>query len=280
MAKPHPQSDKTIRAYLCSADDAEDTRIVFAKSNGAARFPYARDLDWDFREVTVRRAPEFDGFAPGPVPASALLEHGWRVECSHCYRMLSFDDSYIEDYTRADMEDWARRNAPHIEALERFDRDTPKPAEVSATATHRERWVAERHKEEWQRARYDLSSRIAPELLSRKGLRLHDDTGQCFCNASCEQQAITARAALNLQHQRAEEEAARRFPGCEDYASNGWPYLTPSVTFKVPNCIHPVSWKPDQAEPWIAECDTEAWNAYKTQLHEEKSGQAQDQTAA
>jgi len=49
------------------------------------------------------RAPEFDPYAPGPVPASALLAAGWWMECSHCSRHVSADGP--DDWGDEDGED-------------------------------------------------------------------------------------------------------------------------------------------------------------------------------
>ena len=56
-----------------------DTRHVSARRHGAC------EMGCEFSEVeSCRRAPHFDGYAPGPVPVSALLAAGWRYECSNC----------------------------------------------------------------------------------------------------------------------------------------------------------------------------------------------------
>lgn len=34
--------------------------------------------------VPMRRAPEFDRHAPGPIPLKALLAANWQVGCAHC----------------------------------------------------------------------------------------------------------------------------------------------------------------------------------------------------
>lgn len=43
--------------------------------------------------VPMRRAPEFDEHAPGPVPLAALLAAGWQAACRYCGHMLHPDDA-------------------------------------------------------------------------------------------------------------------------------------------------------------------------------------------
>lgn len=73
---------KTLKAYMVSDGD-DGASIVFASNNATARREGASELDVDWSEVdSCRRAPQFDAYAPGPVPAAVLIEHGWRYECT------------------------------------------------------------------------------------------------------------------------------------------------------------------------------------------------------
>lgn len=72
-----------MKAY--SVQDDEGGIVVFANSNAAARREGGLELGGDWSTVdTCRRAPEFDQYAPGPVPAQALLDAGWWLECHGC----------------------------------------------------------------------------------------------------------------------------------------------------------------------------------------------------
>jgi hypothetical protein len=271
---------KVLRAYLCTADEAEDTEIVFAATNGAARFPYARRLDWDFRDVKVRRAPEYDAYAPGPVPVSVMLDHGWRFECFECYRMLSLDMDFVENMSSDDLKHWARSNAPHVAALEEFDAANPEPAGAPDSCTPQERWAAENKQREWRARRERLSIKIIPPALSRKALRINDAAAECFCDAHCEQKAHTRRALLAYAHDQAVEEAQRRWPGCLAYASNGPPYTSPQVSITVPGCRHPVLWRPGMDSVHTALEDADAWQSFTATLKDETDGKAKNQAAA
>lgn len=66
--------------------------IRFATSGAAARREGANELDCGFNEVEhCLRRPQFDQYAPGPVPHAVLIEHGWWFECHHCSRRISED---------------------------------------------------------------------------------------------------------------------------------------------------------------------------------------------
>jgi hypothetical protein len=87
-----------LKAY--SVQDEEEGRVIFAANNAVARRNGGLELGGDWYSVeSCRRAPEFDEYAPGPVPAQALLEHGWWLECSNCSRQIYGDDSahWVDD---------------------------------------------------------------------------------------------------------------------------------------------------------------------------------------
>ena len=70
------------KAYTVHDGD-DGATVIFATNNATARRQGANELDCDSTEVdSCRRAPQFDAYAPGPVPAVVLIEHDWRFECS------------------------------------------------------------------------------------------------------------------------------------------------------------------------------------------------------
>jgi hypothetical protein len=79
------------RAY--QVDDGECSTVVFARHAATARRQGASDLNTEFESVeTCRRAPQFDGYAEqGFVPAEALIDHGWWLECSGCNQRITSD---------------------------------------------------------------------------------------------------------------------------------------------------------------------------------------------
>lgn len=78
-----------LKAYAVQEEDEGTGGVVFAKSSAEARrMGAARFGDGDFNWGKARRLPWADAFAPGPVPAKDMIEHGWWYECAHCYRRI------------------------------------------------------------------------------------------------------------------------------------------------------------------------------------------------
>jgi hypothetical protein len=75
----------SLKAYMVTEYGEGHACVVFAVSGAPARRAGAAELgtDWDGVEF-CRRAPEFDAYAPGPVPQRALYDAGWWFECMHC----------------------------------------------------------------------------------------------------------------------------------------------------------------------------------------------------
>lgn len=76
----------TLKAYMVTDTYEGHASVEFAHHAVVARREGANELNTEFDAVTCRRAPQFDHFAPGPVPRMALIEDGWWFECSNCYR--------------------------------------------------------------------------------------------------------------------------------------------------------------------------------------------------
>lgn len=70
-------------------DGYDGWSIVFADTNVAARRIGANQIDAGFSNVTCRRRPEWDQYAPGPVPPLARIAGGWWYECACCGRRVS-----------------------------------------------------------------------------------------------------------------------------------------------------------------------------------------------
>lgn len=80
-----------LRAYTVH-DGGDHSVIVFAHHNVVARREGANEMDCGFNEVDYcKRSPEFDSYAPGPVPPLVAIEHGWWFECSCCGRKVDSD---------------------------------------------------------------------------------------------------------------------------------------------------------------------------------------------
>lgn len=91
---------KKLKAYEVRDDYEGHCCIRFAPNNATARREGAHELDIEWESVEhCQRKPEFDQYAPGPVPPMVLLEHGWWFECHHCGRRI---DDYMADELESD----------------------------------------------------------------------------------------------------------------------------------------------------------------------------------
>jgi hypothetical protein len=74
-----------MKAYVVREDHDGGCAIVFATNGATARRQGATELNMEFDEVdSCKREPEFDQYAPGPVPLSATLDNGWWHACTSC----------------------------------------------------------------------------------------------------------------------------------------------------------------------------------------------------
>lgn len=78
-------ADRTLKSYEVRDDGEGYCTIAFATNSATARREGASALDTDWESIeSCTRKPEFDSYAPGPVPPLTLIEHGWWFECQHC----------------------------------------------------------------------------------------------------------------------------------------------------------------------------------------------------
>lgn len=104
----------TQQAFFCQCDDEDKScAIIFASDVVEAQKIHANACDWDPEDITVQRDERFDQYAPGPVPNKALIEAGWTLECSNCYRKINVtdDDLWLDDKSAADLRTFAQHNA-------------------------------------------------------------------------------------------------------------------------------------------------------------------------
>ncbi|GEL75512.1 hypothetical protein [Myxococcus virescens] len=78
------------KAWVVDVGD-EHQEVVFATCEGRARVLAGREAGADPREVTLRHEPRLDEYAPGPVPAEALLGLGWWLTCGWCEHHVTAD---------------------------------------------------------------------------------------------------------------------------------------------------------------------------------------------
>jgi hypothetical protein len=95
---------KTLKAYEVREADEGRCVVVFATNGATARREGASELNMEFEDVdSCTRAPEFDQYAPGPVPLHATLENGWWHTCMGC--QCTFDIDGRRDFDEDDRED-------------------------------------------------------------------------------------------------------------------------------------------------------------------------------
>ena len=83
---------KRLLAYEVREPGEGHCVIAFATNSATARREGGNELDCSFNEIeSCNRRPQFDQYAPGPVPKTVLIEHGWWFECHHCSRWVSDD---------------------------------------------------------------------------------------------------------------------------------------------------------------------------------------------
>lgn len=80
-----------MKAYYVSEECEGSAVVRFANHAVVARREGANELNDEFEYVSCRRAPEFDQYAPGPIPAQVLLDHGWFFYCGGCGKQIYQD---------------------------------------------------------------------------------------------------------------------------------------------------------------------------------------------
>lgn len=277
MSDASNSTQSGLKAFMCTHDDSDGhTMIIFAETASKARKDYAGVADAEYIDARATRKPQFDQYAPGPVPVLALLDDNWWFECSGCARRIDFQsEEFIEDYTPAELDEECKRQAPYIYALSEFDKNNPRPEEPSEDASAKEKNAWRDAIQQYSRARGQISIMISGPMLSRAGLRPHDKSGTIFCSADCEQNHAIKKALVNHAHENAEKEAAQRWPGCPSYTSKRYPYLTPSVEFRPEGLEFDVHWNGKDDAVFVAASDQLAWADYIASLDKEKAEAAE-----
>lgn len=70
-----------MKAWAVRDTDYESACVVFAETRGKARRKGVAELDEEWCSIRVKRAPEFDDLAPGPVTERQYVERGYWVFC-------------------------------------------------------------------------------------------------------------------------------------------------------------------------------------------------------
>lgn len=86
-----------MKAYKVFCDDGDHGQVVeFAeRSKDVSKHATSDYCDCPWVERHVKRAAEFDKYAPGPVTVAQYLAEGWHWECGGCSSMVWGDDKPI-----------------------------------------------------------------------------------------------------------------------------------------------------------------------------------------
>lgn len=92
---PDAANRPVLLAYMVTEPYENTGGVIFAQTAIVARRIGANEWhDGDISGMTVRRAADLDRYAPGPVPASAMIAKGWWFECSGCGATINEDWLY------------------------------------------------------------------------------------------------------------------------------------------------------------------------------------------
>lgn len=108
-------------AFLIDCNGEHGEQVYFAEKRGQAKAMAANEEGVDFTDVvSVRRKPEFDQYAPGPVPIPVLLAAGWWYECWTCSQhVYEHTEDAVVEQSRVWCSDACRKRG---EAREERDR--------------------------------------------------------------------------------------------------------------------------------------------------------------
>lgn len=75
-------SETILKAWAVRSEDYETGCVVFAETRGKAHRLGVSELDEEWTSIRVKRAPEFDELAPGPVTRLDYIARGWWTICA------------------------------------------------------------------------------------------------------------------------------------------------------------------------------------------------------
>lgn len=85
-----------MKAYKISCgDDDHGQEVHFAERGKDLRGHRHGDCDCEYVDVSIKRAPEFDKYSPGPVTIEQYLEHGWFWRCQRCEKHCYLDSNHV-----------------------------------------------------------------------------------------------------------------------------------------------------------------------------------------
>lgn len=137
-----------LRCFHVSDDDPETDMIVFDKHSIGAKRQWANEHGngpSEISGISARRRPEWDQYAPGPVPALVMIDAGWRFECQGCLRWITSDDIGQPIGHDDDDHDMADEYGPGVSRgiMEPYE---PRPGRIWCTRTCHDEDMAERRR--------------------------------------------------------------------------------------------------------------------------------------
>lgn len=75
-------SEMILKAWAVRSEDYETGCVVFAETRGKAHRLGVSELDEEWTSIRVKRAPEFDDLAPGPLTDLQYFQRGWWLHCA------------------------------------------------------------------------------------------------------------------------------------------------------------------------------------------------------
>jgi len=86
-------------SYWWNDDDVPHSALVFAHSDQHAKALAKKQFDSrvPIESIVVKRSPDFDAFAPGPVPPLEMIKHGWWLACYECEKRVSEDGTWYDE---------------------------------------------------------------------------------------------------------------------------------------------------------------------------------------
>lgn len=252
--------------------DPEDTEIIFAKSSVEAKRRWSNehgDGDRHIAGISAKRRPEWDSFAPGPVPYLELLDAGWWVECHGCGVRISGEDigssePYTDGYTYAD---WAltREYGPDL-TLPVLDPYEPRPGAIwCRKACHDDDMT--------KRSRIKRMTAKAIDLVSAEvrrrwpGVEIDAARAHVYVNrdSSCDYLLIhDVRVFFKSPGMKyGATYTVRDEKWRTSYVINGRPWEPrDGYTCQTRSNRAPLSTRTRNAELWVANCDKKIWDAF------------------
>lgn len=264
-------------------DEPEDTMIVFARSSIEAKRRWANehgDGDKFITGISACRRPQWDAFAPGPVPRLELIDAGWWMECENCCVRISSDyigtsEPYTDSYSQAD---WAfeREYGPDL-TLPVMEPYEPKAGRIWCNKACHDRDMAERSRikrmatkaqkivEAWALKTYPGVEIMRGEegFMLDPNVSVHRDLGYLLI--------YSVRVPITFPGTKyGAQIAVRDEEWRKSYIINGRPWEPrDGYSCKTTANRAPLAMRKRSVELWIANGDKDTWDAWRATKREE-----------